>query len=200
MKTWVKEILVVAAILFGITLFVANNWINWITTIAVLLTFNHCQIADRLQERQGKMDRPTVECYWRLNKIFTAKEVFWIVAFILMRNYAAIAGSALFALYPMWRSFYRSRIKPLKILQEPKVEYHTYKLSWQVDPAQMNESIDFAQWRDKFKRQYAINMREHTEKHGMITWDYPNDAELYALFKEQANPATKNNSSLPNNK
>lgn len=112
MKTWHIEILIVGIILCTITAFIGNNVVNWITTLAVLLTFNHAQIGDRLQEKQGVMDKPTVECYWKLNRLFAAKEVTWIVAFVLMKNYAAIFGSILFALYPLWRKYYRKNIKP----------------------------------------------------------------------------------------
>lgn len=114
MKTWHYELIVISLILCGITFFAANNLVNWVTTVAVLLTFQHAQIGDRLQERQGVMDKPTVECYHKLNKLFAAKEVFWITAFILMANYAAIFGSALFALYPLWRKYYRNKIKPIQ--------------------------------------------------------------------------------------
>lgn len=113
MKTWIYEIGVVAAVLSGVNLLWANNGINWLTTAAILVTFNHGQIGDRLQERQGKMDRPTVECYHKLNKLFAGKEILWIAAFICMKNYAAIVGSCLFFLYPFWRKYYRSKIKPL---------------------------------------------------------------------------------------
>jgi hypothetical protein len=114
MKTWKYEILVVAIILVAVTFFTKNDWVNWVTTLAILLTFNHAQIGDRLQERQGAMDKPTVECYHKLNKLFAGKEVCWIIAFLLMKNYAAIVGSALFAVYPIWRKYYRRKIKPLK--------------------------------------------------------------------------------------
>lgn len=113
MRTWHKELLVVSVVLIITTMWFANDAINWITTLAVILTFQHAQIGDRLQERQQVMDKPTVECYWKLNKLFAAKEVCWITAFLLMRNYAAIVGGVLFALYPLWRRYYRKNIKPL---------------------------------------------------------------------------------------
>jgi hypothetical protein len=79
-----------------------------------MLTFQHAQIGDRLQERQDKLEVKTVECYHKLNKLFAAKEIVWILAFILMGNYAAIVGSGLFFAYPFWRKYYRKHIKPLK--------------------------------------------------------------------------------------
>lgn len=114
MKTWHYELGVVTVILCCITFFFANNPVNWVTTLAIIITFNHGIIGDRLQEKQGRMDRPTVECYWKLNKLFAAKEIIWIVAFLMMKNYAAIVGSALFFFYPFWRKYYRKYIKPLK--------------------------------------------------------------------------------------
>lgn len=118
MRTWVYEIVVMAIILCLVNFIAANNWINWITTIAILLTFNHGQIGDRLQERQKNMSKPTVECYHKLNKLFAGKEVVWIIAFILMENYAAIVGSVLFFIYPFWRKYYRKKIKPLYVLSD----------------------------------------------------------------------------------
>lgn len=113
MRTWVYEIIVIGLVLCTIDIVFANNLINWITTLAILFTFNHAQIGDRLQERQHKMDQPTVECYYKLNKLFTIKEILWIISFLLMHNYSAIVGSCLFALYPYWRKYYRKYIKPL---------------------------------------------------------------------------------------
>lgn len=113
MKTWHYEILVVGCVLCLVTLIFANDSINWLTTLAILLTFNHAQIGDRLQERQASMDKPTVECYHKLHKLFIAKEVLWITVFLLSGIYAAIVGSVLFAAYPFWRKYYRRKIKPL---------------------------------------------------------------------------------------
>ena len=112
-KTWHLELLVVSTVLIAVTFFFANNLINWITTAAIIFTFQHAQIGDRLQERQKILDKPTVECYWKLNYFFGIKEVLWIVAFVLMGNYAAIVGSFMFCVYPLWRKYYRSKIKSL---------------------------------------------------------------------------------------
>jgi|SRR6478672_9648500 len=113
MKTWHYEIAVVAACLCTVTFLFSNDWANWITTVAILFTFNHGQIGDRLQEQQHNLSVKTVECYHKLNKLFAAKELLWITAFLIMNNYAAILGSVLFFLYPFWRKYYRKNIKPL---------------------------------------------------------------------------------------
>lgn len=113
MKTWHWELLIVSIVLIATTFLLSNDKINWITTLAIILTFQHAQIGDRLQERQKILDKPTVDCYWKLNWLFVGKEVLWITAFILMGNYAAIIGSTMFSLYPIWRRYYRNKIKPL---------------------------------------------------------------------------------------
>ena len=114
-KTWVYELLVVGTVLVSTTLLFSNDVINWITTIAIIFTFMHAQIGDRLQERQKVLDKPSVACYWKLNWYFGIKELLWITAFIMMGNYAAIVGSLMFSIYPLWRNYYRTRIKPLSI-------------------------------------------------------------------------------------
>jgi hypothetical protein len=111
-KTWHFEVGIVAIILCTITFFFANNWTNWIATAAVIITFNHATICDRLQEKQSRMIRPTVECYHKLHRLFVSKEILWIVFFIMTGSYSAIVGSGLFALYPLWRKLYRRHIKP----------------------------------------------------------------------------------------
>lgn len=107
MKTWHYEILVVGVILSLVTLVFQNNKINWLTTMAILFTFNHAQIGDRLQEGQNQLTNPDVKCYWKLNILFAMKEVVWVVVFLLLHNYAAIVGCILFVLYPVWRKVYR---------------------------------------------------------------------------------------------
>jgi hypothetical protein len=113
MKTWHYEIIVLASVLCIVNLIAANNLVNWITTLAILITFNHSQIADRLMERQKELQVRTVECVHKLVYLFLAKETVWITAFLVMRNYAAIVGSIVLFLYPFWRKIYRKKIRPL---------------------------------------------------------------------------------------
>lgn len=122
MKTWHIELSVVAVVLITVTLLTNPDWVNWVTTLAILFTFNHAQIGDRLQERQAVRQVKDVPCYYKLNKLFAAKEVLWIIAFLLMHNYAAIVGSGLFALYPYWRKLYRKHFKPLTTQKEKLLE------------------------------------------------------------------------------
>ncbi len=112
-KTWHIELAVIVITLCFVTIIFRNNLLNWITTIAIIFTFQHAQIGDRLQERQSVMNTPTVECYYKLNKLFAFKEICWILVFLLSDNYAALVGSIMFLLYPVWRKYYRKRIKPM---------------------------------------------------------------------------------------
>ena len=107
LRTWHYELGVVALSISATTYFMHNDLINWLTTAAVIFTFQHAQIGDRLQEKQAILDKPTVECYKKLSKMFIIKEILWISAFILMANYAALVGSILFMIYPYWRKYYR---------------------------------------------------------------------------------------------
>lgn len=110
---WKYELVVVTIILAITTFIFANDFINWLTTLAVLFTFQHAQIGDRLQEQQRTLDRPTVECYRKLAWYFGIKEILWVIVFLMLHNYAAIVGAVLFTLYPLWRAFYRKKISPL---------------------------------------------------------------------------------------
>jgi hypothetical protein len=133
MKTWKWELLIVGTILCLTTYFLQNTRINWLTTVAILLTFQHAQISDRLQEGQKIMKNPDVKCYWKLDKLFVAKELIWILTFFIIGNYAAIIGSILFAIYPVWRRLYRKRHSK----KHPRIYvgyYDQYMLDKDPDP------------------------------------------------------------------
>lgn len=115
LKTWHFEYAFVIIILSSITYLFANNINNWIATLAVCITFGYSQISDRLIERQQALTRPDVECYWKLNYYFWAKEIIWVILFIKLESYAALGGCLLFGLYPFWRKFYRNKIKPVNV-------------------------------------------------------------------------------------
>lgn len=109
MKTWHYESAVVAVVLFTVAWFHAHVWTEWVGSLAVLVNFGYASIADRLAERQAAQAKPEVECYWKLVYYFVAKEALWAVFFLATKSYAALAGVALFLLYPMWRKWYRRR-------------------------------------------------------------------------------------------
>lgn len=112
MRTWIWEMIVVGIVLSAVALFFSNDLAGWLTTAAILATFGHAQIGDRMQERQSMMESPSVECHWKMNYYFVGKEVLWISMFLVVKNYPAIIGSALFILYPKWRKWWRKK-KPI---------------------------------------------------------------------------------------
>lgn len=109
-KTWVWESIVVATMLLGIMFFNGFSKAEVICSFAVFFTFMHAQVADRMQEKQSKALKPDVECYKWSNRYFILKETLWISFFLIIGNYAALAGAIIFSLYPFWRMFYRKYI------------------------------------------------------------------------------------------
>ena len=119
LKTWHYEFVIVIFLLITITFLFANNFDNWLATLAVCLTFGYTQISDRMMEKQGAMITPDVDCYWKLVYYFWGKELIWIIVFLRYHSYASLGGCFIFAVYPLWRKFYRAKIKPLS----KRVEY-----------------------------------------------------------------------------
>jgi hypothetical protein len=114
MKTWHLEILFVAFILFVANMFGSHlHPVELLGAVAVLLSFGHAQIADRLAEKEGQRAIPEVNCYKKLWYYFIGKELFWLTYFILNHSYSALAGVLIFLSYPIWRRFYRTNIKVL---------------------------------------------------------------------------------------
>lgn len=109
MRTWQLEVCVVAVVLFTVAVLTGNNLADWIAAIAVLLTFQHAQIADRLAEREAVRDHPTVECHYKLRRYFIMKELFWCAVFVLNKTWPALVGVGVFLAYPMWRKWWRTR-------------------------------------------------------------------------------------------
>jgi hypothetical protein len=114
MKTWKIEMLVVAVILLIVNLAGKLWFIEILGSIAVLLTFGHAQVADRMAEQEGLRDKPSVECYRRLIYYYVGKEVFWCFYFLLNHSYSALVGVLVFITYPMWRKIYRLRVKGIR--------------------------------------------------------------------------------------
>lgn len=86
--------------------------IEILAAIAVILTFGHAQIADRLAEKEAQKDIPEVDCYRKMWYYFVGKEMFWFLYFFMNHSYSALVGVFVFLAYPVWRSIYRKKIKP----------------------------------------------------------------------------------------
>lgn len=113
MRTWHIEASVVAVVLFIQLYFFSHFTVSEvICSFAVLLTFKHAQIADRMQERQALMENPDVHCYRWSNRYFVMKETLWIVFFLMTKSYSALSGAIIFSIYPLWRRYWR-KINPI---------------------------------------------------------------------------------------
>lgn len=113
MKTWRIEMLVVAIILLIVNISTHKIFtIEILAAIAVLLTFGHAQIADRMAEQESLKAQPTIECYKKMCYYFMGKEILWFIYFLLNHSYSALIGVVIFLVYPIWRGLYRRKIKP----------------------------------------------------------------------------------------
>lgn len=105
--------LVVGLILLSVNLLTHKFFtIEVLAAIAVLFTFGHAQIADRMAEQEDLRDKPSVDCYKKLWYYFVGKEIFWCLYFFLNHSYSALVGVFVFLFYPIWRGIYRRKIKP----------------------------------------------------------------------------------------
>ena len=109
MRTWQAELLAVAAVLATVVAVTDGGWLEVVGAGAVLLSFAHGQVADRLAEAEGERDVATVECHRWATRYFLGKETLWLAYFVAHRSWSALAGVALFLAYPAWRRWWLRR-------------------------------------------------------------------------------------------
>lgn len=107
-RTWHIEAFVIGSALALVVMFSSRAFVEWIGAFAVLASFMHAQIADRLAEREAARPTPDVECHRHAVRYFVAKESLWCVYFVVHRSWSALVGVGLFLAYPLWRKWYRS--------------------------------------------------------------------------------------------
>ncbi len=121
MKTWHLEMTAVATVLVAVALTAGGGVVELIGAAAVLLSFGHAQVANRLEEAEQErrsyvyiesIDRHSVHCYRWATRYLVGKESLWCVYFVLHRSWSALAGVVLFLSYPMWRRWWRAH-RPL---------------------------------------------------------------------------------------
>lgn len=113
--TWQFEAAFVALVLATVA-FLTTEWprsgsfndlrpalINWISAAAVLGSFLQANVGFRMAEAQEASDSPSVHCHAWSGRYWIIKELLWFLVFLLSGAYAAIAGNALFILWPAWR-------------------------------------------------------------------------------------------------
>jgi hypothetical protein len=106
----------VATVLLTVTLTGRRGLADLLACAAVLLSFAHGQIADRMAEAQEARPVVDVHCYRQAARYWLAKEVVWIAYFITTRAYPAIVGCVVFAAYPSWRKLWR-RVHPREAMR-----------------------------------------------------------------------------------
>lgn len=115
-RTWQIELVWVAMVLAVMLLVTEGGWVEVVGAGAVLLSFAHIQVADRLAEREAKRPTATVACHAWAARYLVGKEVLWLAYFVAHRSWSALVGVVLFIAYPLWRRVWR-RLNPLKVEQ-----------------------------------------------------------------------------------
>lgn len=118
-RTWHIEMAVVATVLVAVALLSGGGWLELLGAGAVLLSFGHAQVADRLAEYAGAKPEPgderdwsirsPVHCYRWATRYLVCKEALWLAYFIAHRSWSALAGVVMFLLYPAWRRWWVKR-------------------------------------------------------------------------------------------
>lgn len=109
MRTWPFELGFVATVLGAVVLATGAPAIEWVGSGAVLASFAHGQVADRLAEKDAARALPDVECHAWARRYFVSKEALWLVYFGAKGAWSALVGCAVFLAYPVWRSWWQGR-------------------------------------------------------------------------------------------
>jgi len=109
LRTWMVETAVVASILSVVVLVSGSARIEWVGAAAVLASFGHASVGERLREREAARQVPSVDCHRWSTRYFMTKEALWAVYFAAKGSYAALVGVGVFLLYPLWRAAWRKR-------------------------------------------------------------------------------------------
>lgn len=105
--TWQAEMAFVSVVMGGVA-WANGGWRAWIGALAVVLSFGHAQVADRMREKEAAKLLPDVACWRWSDRYFVGKEAAWAVYFVATRTWPALAGVAVFLAYPLWRRWWRS--------------------------------------------------------------------------------------------
>ncbi len=108
-RTWVVEIAVVTTVLLVVWVATGARARELVGVLAVAASFAHGQVAERMREQEAVRTVASVHCHRMSVRYFVAKEAAWCVYFLLSGAWSALVGVALFLLYPVWRTWWRSR-------------------------------------------------------------------------------------------
>lgn len=108
-RTWMLELCLVGLVLGAVVLDTGGAPIEFLGAGAVLLSFAHAQVADRLAEMEHRREVAQVSCHRWARRYLVAKELLWVGYFAARGSWSALAGCGLFLAYPVWRAWYRGR-------------------------------------------------------------------------------------------
>jgi len=110
-QTYHIEIAFVFILLSLIAIISKKGVVEWLGVFAVLLTFGHLSVADRLREQEERREKNkepvSVSCYKKLDHYYFSKEALWFVYFSLLGAWSAVAGIVIFLIYKPWRKLWR---------------------------------------------------------------------------------------------
>ena len=111
MRTWQIEAGIVGIVLASVVIATGGQTVEWLGATAVLLTFFHAQVSQRLMEKEKARhpDLQQVKCYQWLGRYFLAKEICWFGYFVLLNAWSALIGVGIFLIYPFWRNYHVGR-------------------------------------------------------------------------------------------
>lgn len=118
MKTWKAELAVVALVLGAVVVFARGGLLEAVGALAVLCTFAHAQVAERMREKEALKAKPDVHCHRWSTRYFFAKELLWLSYFVAHQSWSALVGVGVFLAYPLWRKWWRARhpVSPKRVL------------------------------------------------------------------------------------
>lgn len=117
--TWQWEMIVVVGVLGAVGVVVHSPPIEMVGATAVVLSFAHGQVSDRMAEREAARERPNVECHAMARRYFVGKEALWFIYFAVKGSWSALVGVVVFLAYPIWRAWWRAH-SPLSTGEESK--------------------------------------------------------------------------------
>ena len=109
MRTWTEEFGAVAIVLGAVVVATGAPAVEWLGASAVLASFGHAQVSDRMAEQEAARAVPSVPCFRRAQQYFLTKEVLWCAYFVSKGAWSALVGCGVFLAYPAWRAWYRKR-------------------------------------------------------------------------------------------
>ncbi len=111
-KAHYSETALVFVVLASTAIISGKGWIEWLGVFGVIFTFEYQVLSTYLREHAEAKKKRGVHgksdgFYKEIQILYYAKELIWILYFIVLGAYSAIVGTIVFILYGTWRKLYR---------------------------------------------------------------------------------------------